>query len=159
MQRVANLSVERLCAHHRVADFSCGDAELDKSLEIFHERFVEGNDALAYVLLDDSADVVVGYIAISTMQYESADTGELLDYFVIPSMAIVPAYRGRENFDRLRLEAEAAIDARRAFEWQIDYKGIIALPFTNERLPHVLEYFGFIPFEGNSQLMWKPWDD
>jgi hypothetical protein len=159
VQRVANLRLERLCGHHQIAGFACGESDLDKLLEVFHERFREGADVLAYVLVDDGDDAVVGYIAISTMQYEAGDTGERIDYFVIPAMALAAGYRGRDNFDRLRLEAEDAIDVRRLFEREIDYKGIVVLPYTNSRLPHALEFFGFIPFEGNSQLMWKPFDD
>ena len=77
----ANLkfSIELLAKHHNREDFSCGNQQLNRYLQITASQDRKRNIAVPYVAIDLTSDRIIGYY---TLSMTSINLGELPTYLV-----------------------------------------------------------------------------
>ena len=103
----ANLkfSIEPLTKHHNRNDFSCGNYQLDRYLQVTASQDLKRNIAVPYVAVDLESDRIIGYY---TLSMTSISLGELptslvkklpkyplIGVTLIGRLAVSEKYRGK----------------------------------------------------------------
>jgi hypothetical protein len=154
MNASPQLYAERLCGHHNVARFDCGDPEFNRLLVAFQERFEQGENILAFVVVDD-ANAVLGYVMLAEAVLPIPGSDQEARCFTVPAMAVSKDYPARGVFEELRDHVIHVFASRQ--ESARVYAGLICMPGENAVLERWLKgWAGFEPYgEG---LVWIPLD-
>lgn len=142
------LVIEKLRADHQVADFDCGQEELNRFLSRFALTNQQAGAAQTYVAVSDKG--VVGYysLAVGEIAYDDAPNrlGKGLARHPIPIMllarlAVSTTWQGRG------LGSGMLKDAMRRTLQAADIAGIraFAVHAQDETARNFYEHFGFIP--------------
>lgn len=149
------LRVERLCGHHVVEGFSCGDSTWDIELGDLVRRVNDGGETMTFVLVDH-ANTVGAYVAISevTIRKMGDENGEVQHYICIPAIAVTQEWQGSGAAGRLvRKVVQVARNRQDDFlkiHGERRYHGVLCIPHTNERLEEVLRKLKFYPLPDNA---------
>lgn len=147
--------IERLCGHHSIRGFDCGDDFFNECLRQYSGSVNTGRDGgTIFVLVRRSRREVCGYIA--TAEYElKQPSGRTERYFLIPALAVDVAHKSPSG-SAARLLIRKAIEVGRLRQKDRPrYRGIASIPLT-ESVHHMLKRRKFRPLPGNELFWWLP---
>lgn len=150
----SSLPIQRLCSHHVVDKFDCGDEAFNVILTEYHRHVDDSyHDVTVLSLVKDVR--VLGYIAYSDIYLKSSGESEMRRMFLVPALAVTLKSQG--NGAAAGRLIDAAFDAlkRRQSAGHI-YHGILCIPHTSEGLGKLLGRMGFGPLGSDSFFWSKP---
>jgi hypothetical protein len=142
MSGAASLPIERLCTHHDVSGFDCGEDYFNVILTEYHRHVYDAYEDVTVLALVDGAKVV-GFIAHKDL-YIGPTPSESLRTFFIPAFAVAKKHR------RSAVPAERLVGAAfEALDRRVDaghrYDAIACMPHTSPSIHRLLERLGFSP--------------
>lgn len=143
----ASLPIQRLCSHHVVQAFDCGDEAFNIILEEYHRHVYDMYDQIAVLCLVNGLDVV-GYVACKDMYVRATDNEDLL-MFLIPALAVTREFQGDGVAAGRLIDAAYRILGKRQSEGH-SYKGIACIPHSGTGTLGLLRRQGFEPLAANS---------
>jgi hypothetical protein len=160
-----DLVIERLCEHHDVGAFRCGDSFLELTLQEHQRVFAQGVVRLRTPIGETSPPVVfvaaqghevAAYVAVAELEF-MAEGDRPQRYLFLPALARSDAHPSRDLISRLIV--------RIISEWRDDqdpthelYAGIVCVPWT-PRVDEMLTRLRFAPGPDNSGLLrWRPFE-
>lgn len=145
LKETPELTLEVLCAHHRVERFDCGDDIWNVELVGLLGQVNDGPDTLTFVLRDDELFVRAYMMIQETVLTPHDATIEMRvrnPWFVVPAVGVSKEYQGSDALNRLIDRGLDVADTRR-FKEPRRYSGIACITYTNEVLKRYLRRKGF----------------
>lgn len=150
----AALRIQRLCSHHLVDEFDCGDDAFNIILAEY-QRHVDDTYRDVTVLALVRQLRVIGYVAFSDMYLASSEKTEALRMFLVPALAVTLEAQGRGAAANRLIEAAFNALERRQSAGHV-YHSIVCIPHTSPGLMGLLRRMGFGPLGSNSFFWSKP---
>ena len=154
------LTLESLCAHHLIDDFTCVSDEMyELLLDDYSRRSRQPYGDRVLVALDGLQ--VAGYLVAVDMELELPEDPESNGiFYYVSALAVGDKWRGRGSTVAAELVKRTlgvideidALDARH----RPRYEGILVSPLTNGDLERGVRNMGFKPVSGRSGYFVKP---
>jgi hypothetical protein len=140
-------SIERLCTHHNVKEFDCGNETYNGLLRDYYSSCDDGDrrDAIVYVAADDALRVVA-YISLTDFSFRRYTDGPDAPSrlcVLIPGFAVTEGAGARHRNLAARL-------VTRAFDWRDEndpsgtkYFGALCLPDISPKVDELLRGLDF----------------
>lgn len=155
------LSVELLCVHHSLAEFSSGDPGIDEVARQLHERtrLRDLDDITALVVADESGNVAgIASVTDLILQSDLNAGGTPVEglFLFYPLLAVDRQFRAGLVLSMLLDELERVRERRFS---RSKYLGEIASPLVasgSEALAELLERRGFLQLQTDSSVSFRP---
>ena len=145
----SSYTLERLCAHHLIDEFHCGDQLCDDALPVYRGTLQSGGSPIVYVAVEPDSRVI-GYIALDDINVTREDESYKLLYAA--NIAVT------ERYQHGRVAADLISQADQVFRFRQEnlggYRGQAVVAPWNDGVRRWLARQNFTEF--TNYFWWRP---
>lgn len=150
----SRVSVQRLCGHHEIDDFSCGELAFDVNLRAYWDGADSGDQTLVFAAVEGLS--TVGYVAFQDILIHDVTRNTDHRLIHLASLAVDEEWHGSDVAAKLIRKVYAVKRLRSGGRRNV-FRAAICASFHNPKVEEYLRTHGFEKSR-NTIYWWRPFN-